>query len=104
YYVAIAGITGTRSAAAGAIAEAVARIRAATNLPIAVGFGIKTPEAAGEVARVADAAVVGSSLVERIADALDEDGNPRAGLAETVLDFARALGDGVRRTTEGRLA
>jgi tryptophan synthase alpha chain len=103
YYVAIAGITGTRSAAAESIAEAVARIRAATDLPVAVGFGIKTPEAAGEVARMADAAVVGSSLVERIAGALDEQGRPRADLVESVLAFAKALGDGVRgRTEEGQ--
>src|SRR5690606_22938465 len=59
--------------------------------------------AAGEVARMADAAVVGSSLVERIAGALDEQGRPRADLVESVLAFAKALGDGVRgRTEEGQ--
>ena len=104
YYVAIAGITGTRSAAAGSIASAVARIRRATELPVAVGFGIKTPAQAGEISRIADAAVVGSSLVERIAGALDADGRPRPGLADGVLEFAKALGDGVRGTTEGRKA
>jgi tryptophan synthase alpha chain len=102
YYVAIAGITGTRSAATQSIAAAVARIRSATDLPVAVGFGIKTPEAAGEVARIADAAVVGSSLVERIVGALDADGKPRPGLAEGALAFARALGQGVRGTAKGR--
>jgi tryptophan synthase alpha chain len=102
YYVAIAGITGTRSAATQSVAAAVARIRQATELPVAVGFGIKTPEQAGEIARIADAAVVGSSLVERIAGALDAAGRPRAGLAEGVLDFARALGQGVRGDTKGR--
>jgi tryptophan synthase alpha chain len=102
YYVAIAGITGTRSAAVDSIAAAVARIRKATDLPIAVGFGIKTPAQAGEIARIADAAVVGSSLVERIAGALDADGRPRAGLAEGVLDFAKALGEGVRGGAKGR--
>jgi tryptophan synthase alpha chain len=104
YYVAIAGITGTRSAAVDTIAAAVARIRKATDLPVAVGFGIKTPEQAAEVARVADAAVVGSSLVERVVTALDADGTPRAGLADGVLAFAKALGDGVRGTAKGRKA
>ncbi|MGE5145347.1 MAG: tryptophan synthase subunit alpha [Candidatus Eiseniibacteriota bacterium] len=104
YYVAITGITGTRSAAIESISQAVARIRKSTDLPIAVGFGIKTPEQAAEVARVADAAVVGSSLVERIVSALDAEGRPRAGLADGVLAFAKALGEGVRGTAKGRKA
>jgi tryptophan synthase alpha chain len=104
YYVAIAGITGTRSAAIDSIAEAVARIRKATELPVAVGFGIKTPEQAAEVASVADAAVVGSSLVERIVAGLDADGRPRAGTADSVLAFAKALAQGVRGTAKGRKA
>jgi tryptophan synthase alpha chain len=104
YYVAIAGITGTRSAAIDSITEAVARIRKATELPVAVGFGIKTPEQAAEVASVADAAVVGSSLVERIVAGLDADGRPRAGTADSVLAFAKALAQGVRGTAKGRKA
>jgi tryptophan synthase alpha chain len=104
YYVAIAGITGTRSAVADSVAAAVARIRQATDLPVAVGFGIKTPEAAGEIARIADAAVVGSSLVERIVGALDTDGRPRPELTKGVLDFAKALGQGVRDAAKGRKA
>ena len=67
YYVAVAGITGTKSAAIGSVEGAVARIRRATKLPVAVGFGIKTPEQAAEIARAADAAVVGSAIVERVA-------------------------------------
>jgi tryptophan synthase alpha chain len=67
YYVAIAGITGTRSADAASVAAAVSRLRRFTDLPVAVGFGIRTPEQAAEVARAADAAVVGSSLVQRLA-------------------------------------
>ncbi len=72
YYVSVAGVTGVKEADASAVAPAVARIRAATGLPVAVGFGIKTPERAAEVARVADAVVVGSALVEEIDRALSE--------------------------------
>ncbi len=64
YYVSVAGITGQQQAAQTSIAEAVARLKAATDLPVAVGFGIRTPEQAGEVAKVADGVVVGSALVE----------------------------------------
>jgi tryptophan synthase alpha chain len=67
YHVAIAGITGTRSADAGDVAAAVARIRHHTDLPVAVGFGIRTPEQAAAIARFADAAVVGTALVEIVA-------------------------------------
>lgn len=69
YYVSITGITGTASASADATAQAVARIRRHTDLPICVGFGIKTPEQAAEVARVADGAVVGSAIVAAAAAA-----------------------------------
>ncbi|WP_296814756.1 tryptophan synthase subunit alpha [Brevundimonas sp.] len=72
YYVSVAGVTGVKEADASAVAPAVARVRAATGLPVAVGFGIKTPERAAEVARVADAVVVGSALVEEIDRALSE--------------------------------
>jgi tryptophan synthase alpha chain len=64
YYVSVAGITGLQQAAEGSIAAAVARLKAATDLPIAVGFGIRTPEQAAAVARVADGVVVGSAIVE----------------------------------------
>jgi tryptophan synthase alpha chain len=96
YYVAIAGITGTRSADAGAVREAVARIRQATGLPIAVGFGIKTPEQAAEVARAADAAAVGTALVDRLAQNLDPDGKAMSGLVEAVLADIAALAEGIR--------
>ena len=68
----MAGVTGVKEADAAAVAPSVERIRAATGLPVAVGFGIKTPERAAEVARVADAVVVGSALVEEIDRALAE--------------------------------
>jgi tryptophan synthase alpha chain len=96
YYVAIAGITGTRAADAGAVADAVARLRAFTALPIAVGFGIKNPQQAAAVARAADAAVVGSALVERLSANLGPDGSAGPGLVEAVLGDVRALAKGVR--------
>ena len=101
YYVSIMGITGTRSATAEAVQGAVARLKRHTDLPVAVGFGIKTPEQAAEVARAADAAVVGSALVERIKGALDGEGRPGPGLSEEVLGFVRALAGGVRGARGG---
>jgi tryptophan synthase alpha chain len=97
YYVAVAGITGTRSADAGDVAVAVARLRRFTQLPIAVGFGIRTPQQAAEVARAADAAVVGSALVQRIALNLNPDNTAKPGLVDAVLTDVRALTAGVRK-------
>jgi tryptophan synthase alpha chain len=97
YYVAVAGITGTRSADSAETAAAVARLRRCTPLPIAVGFGIRTPEQAAAVARAADAAAVGSALVQRVAQNLAADGRVEAGLVEAVLADVRALAAGVRR-------
>jgi tryptophan synthase alpha chain len=96
YYVAILGITGTRSAGPEEVRAAVARLRRHSELPIAVGFGIRTPEQAAEVAGIADAAVVGSALVERIKAKLDEAGRPQPGLVEGLLDLVGALARGVR--------
>ena len=98
YYVAVAGVTGTKEADADVVAPAVARVRAATGLPVAVGFGIRTPERAAAVARVADAAVVGSALVDEIAAAERTGGDA----VEAVLAKARALSAAVRgaRTRE----
>jgi tryptophan synthase alpha chain len=86
YYVSVLGPTGMKSAASVDIEAAVQRIRRHTNLPVAVGFGIKTPDQAAAVARVADAAVVGSALVQVI----ERDG------AKAALDFVRSLGRAVR--------
>jgi tryptophan synthase alpha chain len=66
YYVSITGITGTRTASAADLARDIPRIRAATNLPIAVGFGVRTPEQAAVVAQHADAAIVASALIETL--------------------------------------
>jgi tryptophan synthase alpha chain len=97
YYVSITGITGTRSAADADIAAAVARLKRHTDLPVAVGFGIKTPEQAAAVAKVADAAVVGSALVTRVAERMDGDGRAKPGVVEDLLGFVRQLADGVRQ-------
>jgi tryptophan synthase alpha chain len=96
YYVSIAGITGTASASADAIATAVARLRRHTKLPIAVGFGIKTPAQAAEMGTMADAAVVGSAIVQTVADHLDAKGAAKASLTPAVLDFVGTLAKGVR--------
>nr|WP_211113944.1 tryptophan synthase subunit alpha [Azospirillum picis] len=96
YYVSIAGITGTASASGTAIDTAVARLKRHTDLPVAVGFGIKTPEQAAEVARIADAAVVGSAIVSRLAGGLDAAGTVGPGTVEDVLGFVRELAAGVR--------
>ena len=66
YYVSVAGITGLQQAAQASIEEAVARLKAATGLPVAVGFGVRTPEQAAAIARVADGVVVGSAIVELV--------------------------------------
>ena len=96
YYVAIAGITGTRSADAASVRAAVSRLRRFTDLPVAVGFGIKNSEQAAEVAKAADAAAVGTSLVDRLARNLDAEGKAKSGLVDAVLADIRALADGVR--------
>ena len=68
YYVSVTGITGKQQAATAHIAEAVARLKAATDIPVAVGFGVRTPEQAAEIARHADGVVVGSALVELVGE------------------------------------
>ncbi|MHA1567960.1 MAG: tryptophan synthase subunit alpha [Alphaproteobacteria bacterium] len=93
YYVSIAGITGTAAASSETVGAAVAALRARTDIPVAVGFGIRTPEQAADVARVADAAVVGSALVDAIArESEADDGDPVA----DVLALVRKLADGVQ--------
>ena len=96
YYVSIMGITGTRAVDATAVEQAVSRLKRHTDLPIAVGFGIKTPGQAAEIAKVADAAVVGSAIVDTVKAGLDDDGRARDGLAATVLGLVADLAEGVR--------
>ena len=92
YYVSVAGVTGVKEADAATVAPAVIRVRKASNLPVAVGFGIKTPERAAAVARVADAVVVGSALVEEIAAAAAT----QTPAAPKVLASVAALAQAVR--------
>lgn len=72
YYVSVAGVTGTKSFSEADVAAAIARVRAATSLPVAVGFGIRTPEQAATIARLADGVVVGSAIVNTVADTLGQ--------------------------------
>ncbi len=96
YYVSITGITGTRSATSDHLAEAIPRIRAATDLPIAVGFGVRTPQQAATASRVADAAVVASALIDTLASHLDERGRAKPDAVQSVLGQVRTLAQGVR--------
>jgi tryptophan synthase alpha chain len=96
YYVSIMGITGTKSASDADIAKAVTRLKRHTDLPVAVGFGIRNADQARAVAEQADAAVVGSAVVSRIADSLDANGKPTSRLKEHVLELVRDLSAGVR--------
>ncbi|UPG73766.1 tryptophan synthase subunit alpha [Roseomonas gilardii subsp. gilardii] len=95
YHVSITGITGTRSAAAEELHRNVGRIRAATALPIAIGFGIRTPEQAADAVRIADAAVVGTALVDTLAATLDSEGRAGPDTVRKVLDQVRALAEAV---------
>jgi tryptophan synthase alpha chain len=97
YYVSVAGVTGVKEADADAVAPAVERIRKASGLPVAVGFGIRTAERAAEVARVADAAVVGSALVDEIESAAKLNEN----VTEKVLLKASELAKAVRSARVG---
>ncbi len=96
YYVSIAGITGTRSATREHLAAAIPRVRAATALPIAIGFGIRTPAQAAEAVGVADAVVVASALIDTLAASLDADGRAAPDSVARVLDQVRGLAAGVR--------
>ncbi|HJR55995.1 MAG TPA: tryptophan synthase subunit alpha [Rhizomicrobium sp.] len=84
YYVSVAGVTGTKSFSENEVAAALARVRAATNLPVAVGFGIKTPDQAATIARIADGVVVGSAIVNTVAANLGQK-------PETVVKAVREL-------------
>ena len=91
YYVSVAGVTGVLEADAGAVAPYVERIRAASGLPVVVGFGIKTPERAAAVALVADGAVVGSVLVDEMADAVTQNRDPVQLVLEKAASLAKAV-------------
>jgi tryptophan synthase alpha chain len=92
YYVSIAGVTGTKDFAENEVKAAVTRLKAGAKLPVAVGFGIKTPGQAASIARFADGAVVGSAIVNRIAESR---GQSRQVLVKDVVNFCRSLADSV---------
>jgi tryptophan synthase alpha chain len=96
YYVSITGITGSGSADANEVGAAVARIKRHTRLPVCVGFGIRTPDAARDIARQANGAVVGTALVEVLQKSLDANNRATAGTVGAVADLVAALAQGVR--------
>jgi tryptophan synthase alpha chain len=96
YYVSIAGITGAASADSGKVAAAVSRIKSHTKLPVCVGFGIKTPQNARDIAAHADGAVVGSALIDVLRGSLDSDGRATAKTVPAVADLVASLAQGVR--------
>lgn len=98
YYVAITGITGTASATGDELARAIPRLRQHTALPIAIGFGVRTPAQAAEAARVADGAVVASALIELMAATLDTQGAATAGTVQSMLGQVQVLAEAVRQT------
>ncbi|MFZ1968399.1 MAG: tryptophan synthase subunit alpha [Bradyrhizobium sp.] len=96
YYVSVTGITGSASADSSAVGDAVARIKRHTALPVCVGFGIRTPEAASAIAAKADGAVVGTALVDVLRGSLDTENNATAKTVGAVAELAAALAAGVR--------
>ena len=96
YYVSITGVTGTRTASVGELEAAIPRIRAVTDLPIAVGFGVRSPIQAAAAVRAADAAVVASALIDTLAASLDAQGRAGPDTVRRVLDQVRDLAAAVR--------
>ncbi len=100
YYVSITGVTGTRTASATELAEAIPRLRRFTKLPIAVGFGVRTPAQAAAAVRDADAAIVASALIDTLSASLDEQGRAGPDTVRLVLDQVRGLAQAVRTARE----
>ncbi|MGN6411118.1 MAG: tryptophan synthase subunit alpha [Nitrobacter sp.] len=101
YYVSITGITGSAAADSAAVAAAVGRIKRHTDLPVCVGFGIRTPEAARGIAEGADGAVVGSALVDVLSRSLDAEGKATAKTVNAVAGLVASLAEGVRSARAG---
>ena len=96
YYVSIAGITGAAAPDAGKVHAAVARIKRHTQLPVAVGFGVRTAKQARAIASGAEAVVVGSALVNAVAQSLDKKGKATGKTVKAVTDLVAELASGVR--------
>ena len=97
YYVSITGVTGTVTASVEHLQAAIPRIRKVTDLPIAIGFGVRTPQQAGTAAHIADAAVVASALIDTLSAHLDAEGKALPGAVGAVLDQVRGLAAAVRK-------
>jgi tryptophan synthase alpha chain len=104
YYVSFKGVTGSASLDVSSLATHIERIRAHTDLPVAVGFGVSTPENAADVSRVADAVVVGSALVRQIAEHGADRDATEAALRDTLSAMRRAIDEQDNRTGEARRA
>ncbi|MEN3929810.1 tryptophan synthase subunit alpha [Microvirga sp. W0021] len=100
YYVSITGITGTATPDFSKVATAVGRIKQHTDLPVVVGFGVKTGEQATEIAKGADGVVIGSGLINALKGTLDANDKPTNGSIPAVLDLVKELAAGVRKTTK----
>jgi len=96
YYVSVAGITGAAAPDAQRVGEAVARIKRVTSLPVAVGFGVRSAQAAAEIARGADGVVVGSALIDALKQSLDANGKATARTVAAVTGLVADLAAGVR--------
>jgi tryptophan synthase alpha chain len=96
YYVSITGITGSAAPDPSRVSDAVSRIKRHTRLPVCVGFGVRTGEQAGAIAKGADGVVVGSALVDAIRASLDGNGKPTGTTVKAVSDVVRSLAEGVR--------
>jgi tryptophan synthase alpha chain len=96
YYVSITGITGSAAPDTSKVAAAVARIKRHTDLPVAVGFGVKNATSARAIAEGADGVVVGSALVDALRVSLDKNGKAKAGTVKAVTDLVSRLAEGVR--------
>ncbi len=98
YYVSVTGITGAAAPEVGAVHAQVAAIKKATKLPVAVGFGVKTPQQARAIAAGADAVAVGTALVNAIRETLGTRGEPTGKTVPNVLDLVRSLSQALRTT------
>jgi tryptophan synthase alpha chain len=96
YYVSITGITGSAAPDLAKVADAVARIKSHTDLPVAVGFGVRTAKQAGAIAKTAEAVVVGSALVTAVKDSLDKHGKATTRTVKAVTKLVAELADGIR--------
>ena len=100
YYVSVAGITGSKAPEIASIESKIKTIRNFTNIPIAVGFGIKTPEQAVNIAKIADAVVVGSAIIDKINEAYQKDKNNIKLIANSARDFVQSLSAALNNVKE----